>query len=458
MTGKRIVGLLIAAAALAVAQTTAERVRAILQPPVHSAEVAAFQLHQYLLAKIPLLPAPEDAKDWTAQARLLRKRLLRDIVFHGWPVEWVNSPPHFIETGVIETGKGYRIRKLRYEVVPGFSSTALLYEPESVSGKLPAILNLNGHVGRAGKTVEYKQKRSINQALRGALALNLEWLGCGELDGPEQQHVFAGHLDLVGANGLGLFYLAMRRGLDYLARHAAVDMRRIGVTGLSGGGWQSILLGALDERVSVAVPVAGFMAMRSRLARPAEIGDNEQNATDLLTIADYSHLTALRAPRPTLLIYNAEDDCCFRAPLVKPHIFDPAIRFFRLYGQPDSLAWHENTDPSDHNYQLDNRQQAYRFFARYLGLGGPESEFPVDGEVRSFDELAVGLPPDNLSILGVARKLVERIERPLHRSQARKGIARADRALPAGSRNSGVRCRQHEEPRIGDSLLSPGLQ
>jgi len=141
----------------------------------------------------------------------------------------VEAPPKFEDLGIIESGKGYRIRKLRYEIVPGFQSTAILYEPENLSGKIPAILNPNGHELQLGKAAEYKQKRCINFAKRGILALSLEWLYCGELNVPENKHEFAAHLDLVGANGVGLFYLAMRKGLDYLYQHANVDRARLGV-------------------------------------------------------------------------------------------------------------------------------------------------------------------------------------------------------------------------------------
>ena len=98
------------------------------------------------------------------EAARLRRHLLDDVVFHGWPDQWVKLLPRFEDAGVIEGGEGYKIRKLRYEIVPGFQSVALLYEPENLSGKVPAILNVNGHVGPPGKSVEYKQKRCINFA------------------------------------------------------------------------------------------------------------------------------------------------------------------------------------------------------------------------------------------------------------------------------------------------------
>src|SRR5208283_3996535 len=94
-------------------------------------------------------------------------------------------------------------------------------------------------------------------------------------------------------------------------------------------------------------------------------GDIEQNASDLLVGQDYSTLTAIRAPLPTLEINNAEDNCCFRAALVKPYIYEAVRPFFRLYGKEEALQFHENTNISAHNYELDDRHQAYGFLAKY---------------------------------------------------------------------------------------------
>jgi len=397
------------------AQNTPEEVRPILEKQVQSSDLVTFQLQEYLMQRVPKLPAPGSASEWTAEAGRIRHHLLEDVVYHGWPKEWVNGPTKFEDLGPIPSGKGYQLRKLRYEIVPGFYSTAILYQPDNLRGKAPGVLNVMGHYGPIGKADEAYQTFCINEARRGMIALNLEWLGMGELTEKENEHLSSGgHLDLVGANEVGLFYLAMRRGLDILWENPNVDQKRVAVTGLSGGGWQTITLSSLDERVSLSIPVAGYTSFEGRLALApiTEAGDIEQNATDFVVGSDYSTLTAMRAPRPTLLINNAEDTCCFRAPLVKPYIFDAIIPFFRLYGREDAFQFYENTDISAHNYGLRNRQQAYRFFAKYFDLPAAEQEIPVGPDIKSYSELAVGLPKDNLTILGLARNLAHQITRP----------------------------------------------
>jgi len=214
---------------------------------------------------------------------------------------------------------------------------------------------------------------------------------------------------MAGASGLGLFYLEMRRGLDYLYNDPRVDRSRIAVTGLSGGGWQTIVLSSLDPRVAAAIPVAGFCSLTTAIEHPEYAGDDaEQNASDFRQGVDYAQLTAMRAPRPTLLIYNAADDCCFRAGVVKQGVYSDILPFFRLYGREQNLQWHENYNPGTHNYQRENREQFYQFLDSVFRLNtSPLEDADTDREVRSYEDLVVGLPKDNLTILGLARELAQ---------------------------------------------------
>ena len=367
-----------------------------------------YQLQEFLLKRFPPLPTPTTPALWSAEEERVRKHVLDDITYHGWPREWVDAAPKFEEVGIIETSHGYRIHKLRFEVVPGFHSTALLYEPAKISGRVPAILNLPGHEPE-GIEVEYEQKRCINFAKRGIVALDLEFIGYGELANAENAHDFGSQLNLVGSNALGIFYLSMRRGLDYLSGLPEVDTNRIGVTGLSGGGWQTVMLSALDPRVAVEVEVAGIGSRESNLTHPVDTDETEADAPDLMQGEDYPELLALRAPRPTLEIHNGTDSCCFRAPLVKPYLYDQVKPFFQLYGASDELAWSENLYPGSHNYQLDNRQQAYRFFSAHFNLPMLDGEIYSDDEIRTPQELAIGVPADNLTFVTLARKLAQQI-------------------------------------------------
>jgi len=170
------------------AQSRSNDLAAILAKLLETPDAVSFQLRQYLYQRLPKLPSPSSAQQWSAETRRIRKHLVDDVIFHGWPREWVDAPPKFEDLGVIESGHGYRMRKLRYEIVPDFQSTAILDEPERLEGKVPAVLNVNGHEYGMGKATEYKQKRCINIALHGMFALSAEWLGCGELNSPENRH------------------------------------------------------------------------------------------------------------------------------------------------------------------------------------------------------------------------------------------------------------------------------
>jgi dienelactone hydrolase len=394
-----------------VSLTTSDSLKRVLTQPVQSADVTAYQMQQYLSRRITPLPAPKSAEDWKEQVQKLRQHILDDVAFHGWPSEWVRSAPNFEQVGATESRNGYNVSKFRYEIVSGFWAPAILYQPEKISGRAPAILNVIGHEPM-GEAAEYEQKRCINFAKRGIIALSLGWVGFGELALPGDDHDDAAALDLVGSNALGFFYLGMRRGLDYLAALPQADPTRLGMTGLSGGGWQTIMLSAMDERVAVAVEVAGFGSSSSNITHPVDTDEIEENATDLTQGTDYPFFAAMRSPRPTLLIHNAEDDCCFRAALVKPYIYNQVLPYFNLFGKPDDLAFYESSDPGTHNYQLVNRLHAYSFFAEHFHIPAVTREIPSSTEVSTPQELAVGIPGDNLSIVGLAKKLAATITRP----------------------------------------------
>ena len=171
--------LLVVGAVYGYAQVSKPYVQEALAQPSRDIPSREYQLQEFLLKRIPPLPTPTTAASWSAEEERVRKHVLDDVAYHGWPREWIDAAPKFEDVGIIESGHGYRIHKLRLEVVPGFYSTALLYDPVNITGRMPAILNLLGHEPD-GIGVEYEQKRCINFAKRGIVALDLEFIGFGE--------------------------------------------------------------------------------------------------------------------------------------------------------------------------------------------------------------------------------------------------------------------------------------
>ena len=367
----------------------------------------------YYAEKLPRLETPASAAEWKSRTARIRGDLLKKVFLNGLDPDVNDRPPDVRWRGVLK-GNGYRIRKLHYEGYPGMRIPALLYEPENLRGKVPAVLNPNGH-HRGGKAMDYKQVRCINLAKRGMLALNFEFIGMGELQG-SLNHMQQAHIDLCGVAGVSAMYLAMKRGLDVLLAHEYADPDRVAMTGLSGGGWQTAVLTAMDERIGVSVPVSGHSPIWHRATRRwQDHGDLEQTPVDLCTVADYDTLTAMFAPRPALLVHSVNDGI-FRPEFMRPALYTPARKVYERLGVPERIGFYANEDPGTHNYEKDIREQLYKFLKNAWTLDISTGDIPCDDEIRTEWELNVGLPPGNPTFLSIAADLAGRL--PVKRSTA----------------------------------------
>lgn len=384
-----------------------------LARPILAANQPLVEAQVFTASHVKSMPLVGSAQQWTQAKEQLRQRVLNEVVLRGEGRKWADAKTRVEWLDVIPC-RGYRVKRLRYEVIPGLWIPALLYEPEKLTGKVPVILNANGHEG-AGVANGYIQIRCINQAKKGALALNFEWLGMGQLKMEGFSHTRSNQLDLVGTNGVALHYLSQKRGLDILLAHPNADSSRVAVTGLSGGGWQTIFISSLDPRVTIANPVAGYSSFVTRAQFPdQDLGDSEQTPVDLASIADYATLTAMRAPRPTMIGNNAFDTCCFRGDYANAPLIWAARPFYALYNAAGKLTAHINFDPG-HNYGRENREAFYRF-VRDNFYGGDDSAFsekeiPSEADVRTPEQLRIELPADNLDFHKLALKLSEGLPR-----------------------------------------------
>ncbi|HEY3392184.1 MAG TPA: hypothetical protein VGK58_05730 [Lacipirellulaceae bacterium] len=375
------------------------------------------EVQKFCDRRIASMPQNPTWSAWQREADRLQRSVLDNVVFRNVPPGWRDDSRRIEWLDTISGGPGYRIKKLRYEALPGLWIPALLYEPERLDGRVPVVLNVNGHDSK-GKQAPYKQIRCINLAKRGMLALNIEWLGMGQLQGDGFAHGRMNQLDLCGTSGLAVFYLVMERGLDLLVDHPHADVERVAMAGLSGGGWQTIVFSSLDRRVTLANPVAGYSSFKTRVQFFSDLGDSEQTPTDLAMTADYKHLTAMRAPRPTLLTYNAKDECCFASAHALPPLLDAAKPIFELAGAGGRLRSHINEDPGTHNFERENREQFYKMLGDHFYEGDASydsKEIDSESEVKTAEELNVPLPEDNLDFHKLAVQLMA--ELPAHKRQ-----------------------------------------
>ena len=385
----------------------------LLKRPILEANQALMDVQFHCVGRIPKMLQVTSAEDWTKKADEYRQAVMRDVVYRGKASQWRDAPARVEWLDTIEGGPGYQIKKLRYEVLPGMWTVALLYVPDKLEGKVPVILNVNGHSSE-GKVYHPKQHRCINQAKRGMLALNVEWFGMGQLRTDGFYHYRMNQLDLCGTSGLAPFFLMMKRGIDILLSLEHADPERLAVTGLSGGGWQTITISSFDPRVKLSVPVAGYSSFVTRAEHLKDLGDSEQTPCDLATIVDYKHMTAMMAPRPTLLIYNQDDNCCFEAKYALQPLVDAASPMFELFGKKDNLRTHINYDPGTHNYEQENREALYRMLGDHFYRGDSNfdaKEIPSKDEIKTAEELMVELPEKNDDFNSLALALAKELPR-----------------------------------------------
>jgi hypothetical protein len=178
------------------------------------------------------------------------------------------------------------------------------------------------------------------------------------------------------------------RALDYLETRKEVDANRIGVTGRSGGGAYSWWIAAIDERIKVAVPVAGITDLQNHVVDGCVEGH-----CDCMFIVntyrwDYPLVAALVAPRP-LLISNSDKDTIFPLDGVL-RVHEKVRRIYKLYGAEKNLGLQITEGPHKDTQEL--RTHAFVWFNRFLKNEDPLIRVPAEPllqpqQLRVFDKL-----------------------------------------------------------------------
>ena len=295
---------------------------------------------------------------WQARRAELREQML--VAAGLWPeVERPPLQPHFVGEPIVRDG--YTIERVWFETRPGMILGGNLYRPYPLEPdrQYPAVLITHGH-GAEGRFVQSEisntPARAISFAKFGAVAFSYDMIGYLDTGLGLDHYTFGKDqpiANLYGLSPLGLQTYNSQRALDFVCSLPEVDPTRLGVTGQSGGGTQTFMLCAVDDRPLVASPV---VMVSLHMAG----GCICENAPGLRVGTDNVQITALHSPKPLLLV-AAKGDWTKNTPTVEgPY----AKEVWALQGAPDNLDWVIFEAP--HNNNLQSREAVYAFFGRHL--------------------------------------------------------------------------------------------
>ncbi len=308
--------------------------------------------------------------DWKRHRARYREELFEMLGLSPRPKR---TPLNPVITGRVEHEQ-FTVENLHFQSRPGLYVTGNLYLPRTRKGPLPAILYVCGH-GRVkqdgvsfGNKVHYQHHGSWF-ARNGYACLTIDTLQLGEIEGIHHGTYRYGKWwwNARGYTPAGVEAWNCIRALDYLQSREEVDGRRIGVTGRSGGGAYSWSVAALDDRIKVAVPVAGITSLTNHVVDGCVEGHCDCMFTVNTHQWDYAQLAALVAPRP-LLISNSDKDGIFPLDGVVS-VHRQVRRIYQLHGKGQHLGLQITEGPHKDTQEL--RVHAFHWFNRFLKQEDP---------------------------------------------------------------------------------------
>jgi dienelactone hydrolase len=269
---------------------------------------------------------------------------------------------------------GYRVEKIVFQTRPGVQMTANAYVPDG-DGKRPAVLVVHGH-WRGAKQDPVVQARCIGLAKLGFFVLAVDAFGAGERGlgknlGEYHGAMTGATLWPIGLPLSGLQVYENMRAVDYLQSRPEVDPAKLGITGASGGGNQTMYAGAFDERFGCVVPVCSVGTYQSYLGAACCLCEVVPNA---ITYTEESGLLAMVAPRGLMVVSATKDSYQFSVGEAAKSVADAKL-VFRLFDKESSIR--HSIFESPHDYNRDMRAAMYGWMTLHLkgqGTGEPIPE------------------------------------------------------------------------------------
>lgn len=286
----------------------------------------------------------------------------------------------------------YRLQHIIYESQPGYYVTSTLFIPAGLGTgqKAPVVIYCSGHSESGYRSPVYQQA-ILNLVRKGFIVFAFDPIGQGErlqygdsktgerrFPYPSYAHSYVGAQLFITGNTLARnFIWDGIRAVDYLLTRSEVDPNRIGITGRSGGGTQSALIAAFDDRIKAAAP-ENYFTNFTRLYQSLGPQDAEQNLFyGIKRGLDMADLLTVRAPKPTLMITTSRDMFPIQGAV---ETADEVSKTFKYFGRESDF--YRVSDDAPHASTKKNREAMYRFFQKYLDNPGD----PTDVDLPPLEE------------------------------------------------------------------------
>jgi dienelactone hydrolase len=343
---------------------------------------------------------PKTKEAWELRRKQLREQLL--VATGLWPMP-EKTPLNAVIHGKIDKGE-YTIEKVYFASMPGHYVSGNLYRPVSAEDarkarKYPGVLFAHGHwangrlhddgekLGKASMDSKGEPDMDRGRYFMQALPATLAKLGfvvfhydmVGVADSTALPHG-GGFADVEGElrlqSAMGLQTWNSIRSLDFISSLPDVDPKRLGMTGASGGGTQTFMLAAIDDRLTSAFPAV-------MVSTDMQGGCVCENCSHLRVNTGNVEIAAIFAPKPQGM--SAANDWT-KDMMTKGY---PELQqLYDLYGAKDKIAvraWLEY----GHQYNVHSRQMMYSWFLKYLQGKDEEVKEPAFKPVVPTTDLSV---------------------------------------------------------------------
>ena len=201
-------------------------------------------------------------------------------------------------------------------VLPGVHSEGIYIVPKSIRGKAPLMISMHGG-GGSPEVALFNGGANYHDMVRGAVKRGYvvyapQHLFRAEGYPQDIRRQIDDRLRLIGTSITAVEIAKITYAIDELANRPEVDMSRIGMVGLSYGGYYAQVTPAIDTRIKVSVSSCYFGVQEGRYEQDELSVPSDFRFMNRMTLFNDADLVALICPRAHQIQAGTKDNASHR--------------------------------------------------------------------------------------------------------------------------------------------------